>query len=295
MGKILIITGGGIKHLKPFEENAKVLNLDVTTASFSAINFQTKESKIVPHIKSIPLESFDLIYIRLVGKRYEDLSLLASFAKDKNIKIVDRIYQNSKYARLPLSKSLETKLLIKKNIPLPKTYYASVENIVENAPRIFGFPFVIKGTTGKQGHEVWSPRDKKELHNLAKSILTKEKEGKRFLAQEFIKASQRIRVFVVGGKALAAITRPTRWRKRFTKKPPLREPLMPVPGDIATLAADSCRGLSIDIAGVDIICDDETEKRYVLEVNSAPRWASIAKDTHVNIEGEILKYLASLV
>ena len=41
--------------------------------------------------------------------------------------------------------------------------------------------------------------------------------------------------------------------------------------------------------------ENKTGKKYVLEVNSAPRWASLEKDTGLEVEKEIVKYLASLV
>lgn len=295
MDKILILVGGGTSHLKVFEKNAKELGLDLMTASFSDISYLTKDSRAELFVKDIPIDNFSVIYIRLVGKRYEDLSLLVACAKQKNIKVVDEIYAKGDFVRLPLVKSVESKLLYEGGILTPKTFYGSLNKIAEQAPKIFGYPFVIKGTTGKQGHAVWSPRNTKELEELTGELKLVEKQGKRFIAQEFIKASQRIRVFVVGGKALAAITRPTRWRKRFTNKEALRAALMPVPKKEAQIALKACQALSINIAGVDVIKEDATGKLFVLEVNSAPCWASISADTGLNVEAEILKYLASLV
>ena len=68
---------------------------------------------------------------------------------------------------------------------------------------------------------------------------------------------------------------------------------MPVAESSSTLAVMAANALEIDIAGVDIIHDEATGKAYVLEVNSAPRWESIEKDTGLNIEREILKFLDS--
>jgi len=42
------------------------------------------------------------------------------------------------------------------------------------------------------------------------------------------------------------------------------------------------------------LLDFSISKKYILEVNSAPRWAALKKDTGIKIEQEILKYLASL-
>ena len=288
--KILIIAGGGIKHLEPFKREGGKLGLEVATASFSDLSYRA-EGELKLTVKGEALEEFDVVYIRLVGKRLEDVSLLVNYAKEKGIKIVDKVYEKSHIIRLPIAKALEVKLLSQAGVPLPKTFFAKLSEIVQKAPDIYGFPFVIKGTTGKQGHAVWSPRKKEELEALYEELKGKEKEGKRFLAQEFIKASQRNRVFVIGGVAIAAITRPTRWRKRFSKRPALREALSPIPEEDATLAVMAANALDIDIAGVDIIHEDATKKAYVLEVNSAPRWESIEKDTGLNIEREILKFL----
>jgi len=290
--KILIIAGGGIKHLDPFKREGEKLGLEVITASFSDLSYRA-EGELKLTVKGEALEEFDVIYIRLVGKRLEDVSLLVNYAKEKGIKIVDKVYEKSHIIRLPIAKALEVKLLSQAGVSLPRTFFAKLSEIVQKAPDIYGFPFVIKGTTGKQGHAVWSPRSKEELDVLYEELKEKEKEGKRFLAQEFIKASQRNRVFVIGGVAIAAITRPTRWRKRFSKRPALREALSPIPEEDSTLAVMAANALDIDIAGVDIIHNEATGKAYVLEVNSAPRWESIEKDTGLNIEREILKFLDS--
>ena len=288
--KILIIAGGGIKHLEPFKREGEKLGLEVATASFSDLSYRA-EGELKLTVKGEAVEEFDVIYIRLVGKRLEDVSLLVNYAKEKGIKIVDKVYEKSHIIRLPIAKALEVKLLSQAGVPLPRTFFAKLSEIVQKAPDIYGFPFVIKGTTGKQGHAVWSPRNREELEALYEELKIKEKEGKRFLAQEFIKASQRNRVFVIGGVAVAAITRPTRWRKRFSRNEARREALNPIPEEDATLAVSAANALDIDVAGVDIIHDEATGKAYVLEVNSAPRWESIEKDTGLNIEREILKFL----
>jgi ribosomal protein S6--L-glutamate ligase len=60
------------------------------------------------------------------------------------------------------------------------------------------------------------------------------------------------------------------------------------------LAIKAAAAVGLDIAGVDIAQDDQTGRRYVWEVNAAPAWGAVAKDTGLNIEEEILKFLAGL-
>lgn len=295
---ILIITGGGVDHLKPFETEAQKLGIKLKTSSFADLEYELGGGKKFNlKVGGEDISSFSLIFIRLVGKRFEELSLLVSSAKDAGVRIVDRIYNQSGFARLPLGKSLEMKLLSQASVPVPQTLFSDLKRISTKAPELFGYPFVIKGTQGKQGHAVWSPRNKKNLDKLMLLLGPKEEAGERFFAQEFVKAGQRVRVLVIGGQAVAAITRPTRWRRRFVGKVDGKFPegerkgLIPIPQVFADMAVKAANALSIDIAGVDIVRDDKTGEAYVLEVNSAPRWASIEADTGVNVEKEILNFL----
>ncbi|MBI4157486.1 ATP-grasp domain-containing protein [Candidatus Woesebacteria bacterium] len=280
--KILVIAGGGKKHLAPFEKEA-------TIASFSELNYET-DGKADLMVGKTPLSEFDLIYIRLVGKRFEDLALLVSEAKRLGIPVIDRAFSHSGFARLPISKLLETKLLSEAGLPVPKTIFGRLREIAEKGPTLFGYPFVVKSTTGKQGHEVWAPRNESELKDLLIKLIDEEKKGKRFLAQEFIKAPNRIRALVVGGRVLGAIQRPTRWRKRFFGGEVEKKALNPIPEGVTKLALEGAGALMLDVAGVDIL-KTPGGALYLLEVNSAPRWEAIKKDTGVEVEAEILEFL----
>ena len=293
--KILILTGGGAQHLAPFIKEAEELGLDLTTSSFSRLEYLSGGAL---SIDGVDLVSFDVIYIRVVGKRSEDAALVASYAKENGVRIVDKIYEMSRFIKLPLAKSVEAKVLSEAGIPIPKTYFSKLTNIKEKAGKLLGFPFVIKGTMGKQGNAVWLPKDEKELEGLIDELIYREKEGERFIAQEFIKASERRRIFVVGERAIAAIVRPMRWRKRFIQKvnnefpEGRREPITKMDEKDEKLSVAASKALGIEIAGVDLIKEDGRGRQFIMEVNSAPRWDSIKKDTGVNVERKILEYLS---
>ncbi len=301
MSKILVIVGGGIRHIEPFTKEAKKLGVSLLAASFSDIEYLTEGKNIVLKIKDEDIASFNVVYIRLVGKRYEEASLLVNYCKQHGVRVVDRVFEREDLIRIPIPKSIEAKLLIEAGVPVPKTYFGKLSNIKKKAPKIFGYPFVIKGTTGKQGHAVWSPRNEEELDALYEKLqVLRKKEKMNFIAQEFTESSQRSRIFVLGGKALAGITRPTRWRRRFIDKvngeypEGKRERLDPIPEDEAKVAIEAASALQIDIGGVDVLRVDKTGELFVLEVNSAPRWEAVRQDTGLNIEREIIKFLAKL-
>lgn len=181
--------------------------------------------------------------------------------------------------------------LIDKGLPLPKTFLGSVDAIVSKAPSVFGFPFVIKSTSGRKAREAWAPKDKEDLALLRVELKKLEKEGKKFFAQEFVYSTQRERAFVVGGKVAAMITRPTKWRKRIRDEEGVKKALNPIPADLADLALRAAKAVSLDIAGVDLMKDEKSGKVFVIEVNAAPAWNLIKKDTGMNVEEEILKFL----
>lgn len=298
MSKILVIVGGGTCHIQPFAEEAKKLGIPLVTASFSDLEYLTEDNKVVLKINDEDVATFSIVYVRLVGKRFEQVSLLVNYCKQHGIPVVDRLFERNDLIRIPVPKSIEVKLLIEAGVPVPKTYFGTLDNIKKKIPKIFGYPFVIKGTTGKQGHAVWSPRNEQELNELYEKLqVFQEKKKMNFIAQEFTESSQRSRIFVVGGKVLAGITRPTRWRRRFIDKvngqypEGKREQLDPVPEDEVELALKATASLQIDIGGVDVLRVDKTGELFVLEVNSAPRWASVKHDTGLNVEREIIKFL----
>ncbi len=272
--------------MQPFLVEGRKLGLKVVCASFSELNYflDSTGKSFCLRVGRKDLKNFDLVYTRLVGKRFEDILIVADYALKNRIKLAD--------TKLPLAKGLETKLLFEAGLPVPKTVFSSLAAVSKNLDKILGFPFVIKSTTGKQGHGVWSPETKEELQELVNKLQERESQGERFIFQEFVKAGVRIRVLVIGGKAKAGLVRPTRWWKRFRDNKPEKSSLRKVPFKYTLLAEKAAKALGIDVAGVDILVEDKTQKRFVLEVNSAPRWASIKADTGLNVEVEILKFLS---
>lgn len=302
MNNILLIVAGEKDRLKPFVKEGKKLGLKVSTASFSDLNFLLEEGnhEFILKVGRKDVSEFNLVYIRLVGKRLEEASLLANYAREKGIKVVDSLYETQHLMPSSISKALETLLLTKAKVPIPKTFFASLRYIKEKGGRLLGFPFVIKSTSGRKARDVWSPQNQEELDGLCKILETREKAGEHFFAQKFIKASQRIRILVVGEKIVGAITRPTKWRKRFVAKVNREVPegekgaVNKVPFELSNLALKAARAVSLEIAGIDILVDDFSGKAYVIEVNAAPSWKLIEKDTGVNIENVIMSFLKEI-
>src|SRR3989344_6238520 len=149
--KILILTGGPKSKLDAFIESARKLDLDVNMASFYDIEYTSKENsnRFILKVNGYDMARFDLIYLRVVGKRLEDATLVVNYAKQKGIRIVDRVYEKSLFIPSTISKAMEMKKLIEAGIPMPKICFGRLLFIKERAPKLLGYPYVVKSTSGK--------------------------------------------------------------------------------------------------------------------------------------------------
>lgn len=295
MKKILILTSGKKSKLTPFKMSQRDLKIDLTTASFDDVYFESGSRELL--LKGgVKLSEFNVIYFRLVGKSLETAALVAEYAKKKRTKIIDRIYEKSQVFPVSQSKAQEMKSLADAGVPIPRTIFGSLNEITGKSKGMFGFPFVIKSTSGSHGREVYSPNNTKELKSLLETLLPEEKAGKKFFAQEFINCTRRVRVLIVGGKIIGSISQLTKWRKRVDGYMPSEDEKKIdkyIPSrDLEKLAFDAVKAVGIDIAGVDILVDEKTGRNLVIEVNAAPSWKLIKKFCGVNVEYEILKFIS---
>ncbi len=263
LNKILILTSGKSTKLDAFN--------GVSKASFDDVNYSSDNKNLCVNDKD--LKDFSIIYFRMVGKSLEIATLVAGYAKENGIKIVDRIYESSLLMPLSLGKSIEIKKLLNAGVTMPKTVFNNFEKLP--------YPFVVKSTTGQRGREVWLVKDKMEM----KELRNKFEKNKFYFAQEFIEKAKRARVLVIGDKVMGGILRQTKWNKNETK-----ETLNPVPIQIAELALMATKAIGLDICGVDILVD-EKNNMFVIEANAAPSWNLINKYCGVIVEDEIIKYL----
>ncbi len=297
MKKILILTSGKKSKLTPFKLSTRDLRIDLTTASFDDVYFDSTSKELLLK-DGVNVSDFNVIYFRLVGKALETAAVVAEYAKKNRTKIVDRIYEKSQVFPITQSKAQEMKSLSDAGVSIPKTIFGSLAEIVKKGPLMFGFPFVIKSTSGSRGREVYAPEDRKALKALMVQLSTEEKAGKKFFAQEFINCTKRVRVLVVSGKVIGSISQLTKWRRRVLGYIPKEDEekinKYVLGGDLEKLALSAVKAVGIDIAGVDILIDEKSGKSFVIEVNAAPSWKLIKKYCKVNVEYEILKFIAKV-
>jgi RimK family alpha-L-glutamate ligase len=149
-------------------------------------------------------------------------------------------------------------------------------------------PLVLKPLFGSQG------RGLRLIDGLAALPPAEEVAGVYYL-QQFIRGRapgwRDWRVFVVGGRAVAAMIRHgTHWRTNASQG--ARCEGVPVAGELARLATAAAAAVGADYAGVDIV-RDAVDRHFVLEVNSMPAWAALQRVAAVDIAAELAANLVA--
>lgn len=272
MNKILILTSGNVNKIVDFANKE-----DITLSSFNDVCYTSEDTKLTLR-SGEDIKDFKLIYFRVVGKSLEVATLVAEYAAKNSIRIVDRMYETAHLLPVSLGKSIEMRMLYEAGISIPKTVFGNFSSMT--------FPYIVKSTSGQKAREVWLVKDETELEELKKKF----EKGKFYFAQELIPNARRIRVLVVGDKAIGAIVRHTKWNKDETKLT-----LDPIPEDVAKLAIDSAKAVGLEISGIDILVNSVTNEMFIIEANAAPAWKLINKYCQVNVEDEIIKYLQTKI
>ena len=187
-----------------------------------------------------------------------------------------------------VDKSMTSFLIARAGLPTPRTFVredpAAMQALIDSAPG----DTVLKPLFGAQG---------KGLRRLAPRELLPDaaKVGGVYYLQEFVEGLQHDglyqdwRVFVVGGRAVAAMVRRSeRWITNIHQGAD-GEPAS-LEGPAAEMAVAATAAVGADYAGVDLI--QEADGAFtVLEVNSMPAWKGLQKTTDTNVAAAMACHL----
>lgn len=175
-------------------------------------------------------------------------------------------------------------------VGLPVTGYAHSSKDIDGViGTVGGPPLIIKLLEGTQGVGVVLA----ETRKAAESVMAAFRQlDANILVQEFIKESggADIRVFVIGGKAVAAMRRQAaagEFRSNLHRGG-TAEAIKLTAKERAT-AVKAARVLGLSIAGVDLLRSDRGP--LVIEVNSSPGLEGIEKSTGVDVAGKVIEWL----
>lgn len=176
-----------------------------------------------------------------------------------------------------------------KTIAAPLTYaglgYTNLD-FLDQAAEYLGFPLVIKERHGSFGWQVYLAN----TYDEAATIL-REHAPALMILQEYIggHVGEDIRIYVVGGRAIAAIRRqnPRDFRANVSAGA-TAEAYTPSPEEEA-LALAAARALELDFAGIDLLAGPTGP--LLCEVNSNAHFLGLAATTGVDAAGAILAHI----
>lgn len=187
-------------------------------------------------------------------------------------------------------------IMIANKLPVPKTIIVRRFEFLDDAiEKVGGVPVVLKLPTGSLGVGVAIVESKRSLHS-ALDIFWKSRDQHYMMIQEYIKESEGkdVRVFVVGGKIVAAMERAAKegdFRSNMsTGGSGAPVVLTKEEEEIALKAAEA---LKLQVAGVDLL--RSSQGPLVMEVNANPGIIGITEITGIPVAEEIIRYAAELV
>jgi len=118
-----------------------------------------------------------------------------------------------------------------------------------------------------------------------------ERLGQPLYVQEYVeKLGRDIRAFVLGERVIASIYRvakPSEWKTNVAQG--ARAKPVQLSSKLEKLAVEAAKALGLLYAGVDIL--EDGKRAVVLEVNGAPSWQGLQKETRIDVAEELVRFV----
>lgn len=267
---------------------AKKKGIELVPIQYNDLILRQKKNEFEILYKGKSLSEFGLFYFRAVGEATEWANLLLLYAQKKKISVVDEYLADFGPERR--LKSISGVILVKNGVSYPRTSFVASKEVLLEETEKFDYPFVLKiSKGGRRGMGTLLVKDQNVLERAIKGRI--EKTG--FLLQEYIPNNGDYRLILIGYQVLGGFKRQKKEEKLLLNRSlgPSKV-LEEVPEAIEKEAVRACQILKVEIASVDMVADERTNKPVVIEVNEAPQFSVFEKRTGIDVAGKIIGYLA---
>lgn len=275
-------------EIRRFQEVSQTCGVDLRVLrpeQFDLIVTRDDRRSVRVDAEVVPLPDFVLprsgaktAYFALAVIRHLERLGVHSFNKSAAIETVrDKLYTQQ--------------ILAASDLPFAKTMLAKFPVDVDLVEKDLGFPVVVKTISGSKGVGVFLCEDLPRFQDLMDLIGAAESSA-NIILQELVPTSfgRDLRVVTVGGRAVACMQRTAQgegFKANFSAGGSVESyQLTP---EIEWLALEASRVFDLDIAGIDLLFDEDHFK--ICEVNSAPGFRGIEQCCDVNIPSEILDFI----
>jgi gamma-F420-2:alpha-L-glutamate ligase len=181
--------------------------------------------------------------------------------------------------------------LIRAGLPVPRTILGRFPIDADLVAHELGFPVIVKTLRGTRGTGVLKCEDREQFEDLAGLLATADARAD-FLFQQYVRAShgRDVRVLVVGGRVVAAMERRAAGGgfKSNVSLGGVGLAYQP-PADMAELAVRAADVLQLDVAGIDILFDEEGYR--ICEANSAPGFQGLERACAVDVPTVVFDWI----
>jgi RimK family alpha-L-glutamate ligase len=184
-----------------------------------------------------------------------------------------------------IDKFLASALLARAAVPTPRTIACErAENALEAFDELGG-DVIVKPLFGSMGAGITRVDDRDVAYRVFQAL---ELERAVYYLQEALPADRDLRVFVVGGRVLAAIERVgSGWRANLARGARAQAAELSVEQERVCVSA--AEALGADYAGVDLLGD------YVLELNGIPGWHGLQDATGADVAAALVAHTEAVV
>ncbi|RLF15762.1 MAG: RimK family alpha-L-glutamate ligase [Thermoprotei archaeon] len=267
-------------------KTARSMGLDAKLIVVKGINITIGDSLEIKYLNESLLE-YDGGIIRSIGFNISIYQLFRRIAIFKALEDMGVTLMNPVDSLLISRNKLLTLVKLRKaGINIPKTFASELLKEEYEVAAKLGTS-VIKPVLGSRGYGISLLSDPDVAFNVLKTLALYKQYP---LIQEYLKGKgYDIRVFVVNGRAIAAMKRvaTSSWKTNIAQGGK-GEPIE-LDEEIESLAIKATSAIGLWYAGVDIM--ESNGRYYVLEVNGSPDWRELKAVTKTEPAKEILKCL----
>jgi RimK family alpha-L-glutamate ligase len=238
-----------------------------------------------------PLEEYDALFVRLIpgGSLEQVIFRVDALHRLENAGV--RLFNPPTAIERTVDKYYTSTLLEDAGLPTPRTVVAEQFGDAMSAFRELGGDVVVKPIFGSEGRGMTRVSDPDTAYRVFRAL---ELGHYIYYLQEFIPHRREdIRVFVIGGEAIAAmVRRGETWKTNMAQG---AEALaLTLDDELRELSVRAADALGADYAGVDIL-PAEDGRHTLIEVNGIPGWQGLAKATGINVTEHLVDYVLEQV
>lgn len=289
MKKVLLL--GGVGYDKDaLEALGNAHNLTFDFVGIQQIVCDMTDQGITWSLRNRKDLQYDAVFVRGVQslKAHRDslvqrglVSGFCKFMKKQGAVIIDPGIMHTD----SLNKVEMTQRLLEAGMPIvPSRFILSINGVKKS-----DLPCIVKATIGSCGVGVYKLTTVEDLRAWRKEATFPT------IVQRWIPNNSDVRALVVGGKIATAVERKRMSGDLNNLSQGAEGAEIQLSPELQDLAIRAAKAFEYDIAGVDLLYDQENDAWYMLEINRAPDWEYTPKIATGDVMGQIMQLIADRI